>query len=117
MQNSATPTDGFQLRQAESLATVSRSAWDPLVPDNNPFLRYDFLAGLEQHQCLVGHGWQPCHLLLNDGDKLLGAMPLYLKDNSYGEFVFDWAWADAYERAGGQYYPKLVSAIPFAPVP
>ena len=86
------------------------------MPDNNPFLRHDFLAGLEQHKCLAGHGWLPCHLLLNDDDKLLGAMPLYLKDNSYGEFVFDWAWADAYERAGGQYYPKLVSAVPFAPV-
>jgi len=116
MHDSAHPAGGFQLRQATSLADVSRHEWDQLVPDNHPFLLYDFLAGLEQHKCLAGHGWLPCHLLISSADTLLGAMPLYLKDNSYGEFVFDWAWADAYERAGGQYYPKLVCAIPFAPV-
>ncbi len=112
------PVDALQLRQVEGLAAVAKDEWDQLLPGGNPFLRYDFLAGLEQHECLAGHGWRPCHLLLNDcdGGRLLGAMPLYLKDNSYGEFVFDWAWADAYERAGGQYYPKLVCAIPFSPV-
>ena len=84
-------------------------------PDD-PFLRHEFLAGLETHGCLNAHGWTPVHLLARVGQRLLGAMPLYVKDNSYGEFVFDWTWAEAYERAGGRYYPKLVSAVPFTPV-
>lgn len=71
---------------------------------------------MEVHDCLENQGWQPMHLLAHEGDRLVGALPLYLRDNSYGEFVFDWAWAEAYERAGGRYYPKLVSAVPFTPV-
>lgn len=82
----------------------------------NPFVSHEFLSGLERCRCLEGHGWQPQHLVVHEGPRLVGALPLYLKDNSYGEFVFDWSWADAYERAGGNYYPKFVSAIPFAPV-
>ncbi len=105
------------IRQTGSLEQVDRSQWDQLDCNGNPFLRYDFLHGLEHFRCLEGHGWQPCHLLATAADDvLLGAIPLYLKDNSHGEFVFDWAWADAFERAGGSYYPKLVSAIPFTPV-
>ena len=116
MQSNTEPSDELQIQQIEQLSAVGRDEWNQLVPDSNPFLLYDFLAGLERHHCLEGQGWQPCHLILKDRDKLVAALPLYLKDNSYGEFVFDWAWADAYERAGGQYYPKLVSAIPFSPV-
>ena len=105
------------IRQTGSLEQVDKAEWDRLDCGGNPFLRYDFLYGLERFKCLDGHGWQPCHLLLSAADgRLLGAMPLYLRDNSNGEFVFDWAWADAYQRAGGNYYPKLVSAIPFTPV-
>ena len=105
------------IRQTGSLEQVDKSEWNQLDCGGNPFLRYDFLYGLERFKCLDGHGWQPCHLLLSAADdRLLGAMPLYLRDNSNGEFVFDWAWADAYQRAGGNYYPKLVSAIPFTPV-
>ena len=105
------------IRQTRSLEHVDRAAWDRLDSAGNPFLRYDFLHGLERFKCLEGHGWQPCHLLVTAAEELLvGAMPLYLRDNSHGEFVFDWAWADAFERAGGRYYPKLVSAIPFTPV-
>lgn len=105
------------IRQTGSLEQVDKSEWNQLDCGGNPFLRYDFLYGLERFKCLDGHGWQPCHLLLSAADdRLLGAMPLYLRDNSHGEFVFDWAWADAYQRAGGNYYPKLVSAIPFTPV-
>ena len=104
------------VKQTNSLNQVARSEWDQLGSDGNPFLKYDFLNGLERFRCLEGHGWTPCHLLVTGGDRLLGAMPLYIRDDSHGEFVFDWAWADAYERAGGRYYPKLVSAIPFTPV-
>jgi predicted N-acyltransferase len=98
---------------------VHASSWNGLEGGlRNPFLRHEFLSGLERHHC-VGEkwGWHPRHLLLEDDEgKLLGALPLYLKDNSYGEFVFDWSWADAYQRAGLRYYPKLVGAIPYSPV-
>ena len=104
------------IRQTRSLDQVDKAEWERLDCNGNPFLRYDFLNGLERFGCLEGHGWEPCHLLVSSADKLLGAMPLYIRDNSHGEFVFDWAWADAFERAGGRYYPKLVSAIPFTPV-
>ena len=104
------------VKQTNSLNQVAKSDWDRLGGNGNPFLKYEFLHGLERFRCLEGHGWEPCHLLVTGGDSLLGAMPLYIRDDSQGEFVFDWAWADAYERAGGRYYPKLVSAIPFTPV-
>jgi predicted N-acyltransferase len=84
---------------------------------NNPFLRHEFLSALERHAC-VGqrHGWLPRHLLaFDDSGRLTGAVPMYLKDNSYGEFVFDWSWADAYQRAGLSYYPKSVVAVPYTP--
>jgi predicted N-acyltransferase len=101
------------------LADIPATSWNTLDGGiNNPFLRHEFLAGLETYQC-VGEkwGWHPRHLVLEDGaGQLLAAMPLYLKDNSYGELVFDWNWADAYQRAGISYYPKLVSAIPYSPV-
>jgi uncharacterized protein len=99
-----------------SLADVEPQQWNRLNPSGDPFLTHEFLYGLELHNCLKPQGWYGSHLLLRDdnGD-LVAAMPLYLRTNSYGEFVFDWAWADAYETAGGKYYPKLVSAIPFTP--
>lgn len=99
-----------------SLADVDAAEWQQLVEAGNPFLQYPFLAGLEKYHCLDGHGWYPCHIIAKSGKDIVGALVLYLKTNSTGEFVFDWGWADAYERAGGQYYPKLVSAIPFTPV-
>ena len=99
----------------ESLATLDPAIWDGLVGDH-PFLRHGFLHGLEASHCLAPQGWYPQHLLVYDGDALCGALPLYIRDNSYGEFVFDWSWAEAFERAGGRYYPKLVSAVPFSPV-
>lgn len=99
-----------------SLAEVDSCSWNALAGTADPFLTHEFLAGLEAHGCLSGHGWEPAHVLVRDGAELLGALPLYARDNSYGEFVFDWSWAEAYERAGGHYYPKLVSAIPFTPV-
>lgn len=104
-------------RCLESLADVPSAQWNALVEDNNPFLRHEFLLALERHQCVGSRtGWLPQHSLCFDTDGcLVGASPLYIKDNSYGEFVFDWGWADAYQRYGMAYYPKLVSAVPFTP--
>ena len=96
-----------------SIAEIGRHAWDlHAAPSGNPFVAYDFLHSLEESGCVSARtGWTPCHLS-TDG----GVMPLYLKTHSQGEYVFDHAWADAYERAGGRYYPKLLSAAPFSPV-
>ena len=95
---------------------IDASRWNALVRDRYPFLQHGFLSALERHGC-VGRraGWIPRHLGCFDGDTLVGAMPLYEKHNSWGEFVFDHAWADAFHRAGIAYYPKLVNAIPFTP--
>lgn len=106
----------YSIRRTHRLTDISSKSWNNLAPKDNPFLRYEFLSGLETHNCLGAHGWYPCHILLNEGKRLTAALPLYIKTNSIGEFVFDWQWADAYEQAGGRYYPKLVSAIPFTPV-
>lgn len=98
--------------------SVSAADWNRVSGTDHPFLRHEFLAALERHGC-VGeqYGWLPRHIVArDDGGRLCGVVPLYLKDNSYGEFVFDWAWADAYHRAGLPYYPKLVAAIPYTPV-
>ena len=96
------------------------STWDDLVgsqPEANPFLSYAFLHALhESGSASEKSGWQPQYLTIWQGDKLVAALPLYAKFHSYGEYVFDWAWADAYRRNGLEYYPKLLSAIPFTPV-
>ena len=105
-----------RLRVVERLDDIDASAWNALGSPPFPFLRHEFLAALESEDCLgERYGWLPRHLTLWQGDRLVGAAPMYLKFNSYGEFVFDWAWADAYERNGLQYYPKLVSASPYTP--
>lgn len=99
-----------------SLDEISASAWNGLHGTDNPFLRHEFLCALERHGCVTPEtGWHPRHMLLYDGDRLLAATPAYLKTDSWGEFVFDWAWASAYERAGRPYYPKLISAVPYTP--
>lgn len=90
--------------------------WNGLVGTDTPFLSHEFLSALEKHGCVgEASGWLPQHLLLFEADKLVGAIPQYLKTNSYGELVFDWAWEDAYARNGLDYYPKLVVAIPYTP--
>jgi predicted N-acyltransferase len=102
-----------------SIADIGREAWDACAaPSGDPFVRFDFLDVLEQTGCAAPRtGWSPRHLSVEDVEgRVCGVMPLYLKSHSRGEYVFDWAWAEAYERAGGQYYPKLLSAIPFTPV-
>ncbi|MDH5388196.1 MAG: GNAT family N-acetyltransferase [Gammaproteobacteria bacterium] len=99
----------------DSLSTVDPAQWNALAGDDNPFIQYDFLRALEQHNCLQNWGWQSQHILIHENEKLIGACPAYLKHNSYGEFVFDWAWADAYQRNNLDYYPKLVTSIPYTP--
>ncbi|OZA11261.1 MAG: GNAT family N-acetyltransferase, partial [Polynucleobacter sp. 24-46-87] len=111
--------EAIQLRIIDALSDVAESDWNPLLAsDSGPFLKYAFLNALEKTGCVGGNtGWQVAHLLVEDSNSgLLGAMPLYLKQHSYGEFVFDWAWAQAYEQNGMPYYPKALSAIPFTPV-
>jgi len=108
----------MQVKLIQNLNDLPAADWNALEGGiDNPFLRHEFLVGLELHGCVGEHwGWLPHHLVLFDGEQLLGAVPLYLKYNSYGELVFDWSWADAYQRAGLKYYPKLVSAVPYSPV-
>src|SRR5579864_8573411 len=100
------------------LSDLSASEWDVCAGDDNPFLSYAFLEALESSGSATAEtGWLPQHLALEDGaGRLVAAVPLYLKSHSYGEYVFDWGWASAYERAGGRYYPKLQCAVPFTPV-
>ncbi len=106
-----------RLEITDDIGSIGRDAWNALGVMPYPFLRHEFLTALEQEGCLGERfGWLPQHLTLwSDDHRLIGAAPLYLKDNSYGEFVFDWAWADAYQRHGLRYYPKLVSASPYTP--
>ncbi|MCB1768457.1 MAG: N-acetyltransferase [Candidatus Competibacteraceae bacterium] len=107
----------MRLARLDSLSDIPAAEWNALVPNQNPFLRHEFLSALERHGC-VGEstGWLPWHLTArNESGRLLGVAPLYLKYNSYGEFVFDWSWAEAYRQQGLSYYPKLVGAIPYTP--
>jgi len=105
-----------QFEIVDDLSAVDAAAWDALAGPQ-PFVRHAFLHGLEQTGCVGGDtGWTPRHLLLRRDGALVGALPLYLRDDSTGEFMFDFAWADAYARYGGRYYPKLLTAVPFTPV-
>lgn len=102
----------------DSLERVHPEDWNRLAGPENPFIRHEFLVALERNACVgADSGWRPNHLLVHEAGRLVGAAPMYLKDHSYGEFVFDWAWAEAYMRIGLAYYPKLVVAVPFTPVP
>jgi predicted N-acyltransferase len=118
----------FQVKVAQGLKAVPAAEWDSCAQSGqsgtrsddpcNPFVCHAFLSALEESGC-VGRkaGWLPVHLLVQDeAERLAAAAPCYLKTHSQGEYVFDYAWADAYQRAGGQYYPKLQVSIPFTPV-
>ncbi|MEK7412502.1 MAG: peptidogalycan biosysnthesis protein, partial [Planctomycetota bacterium] len=102
-------------------AGISAARWNDLLelqPDATPFMRHEFLLALHTSGSATANtGWLPQFLVIEQGQALVAACPLYLKTHSYGEYVFDWAWAEAYERHGLRYYPKLVSAVPFTPVP
>ena len=100
-----------------SIEDIDAAEWNGLDRGDQPFLRHEFFAALAAHGAVGGRsGWHPRYLAACCGDRLVGALPLFIKDHSFGEFVFDWAWADAYERGGLAYYPKLVVAIPYTPV-
>lgn len=104
------------LEISDSIEQLDAHGWDALAGDM-PLLSHAFLSALESSGSVgKGTGWQPYPMLVHDDGRLVGAMPLYIKSHSYGEYVFDWAWAEAYERNGLSYYPKLISAIPFTPV-
>jgi len=107
----------LQVKIHSQINAIPASEWNALLVDNNPFLRHEFLHALEQFEC-VGHqfGWLACHIAIYENNHLIAVLPLYQKYNSYGEFVFDNNWAQAWQQSGLAYYPKLVSAIPFAPV-
>ncbi len=108
----------LQITIAHSLHDVSADAWDKCAGNQNPFLKHVFLSSLEDAGCVSAEtGWAPHHVLIKDlNDQVQACAPMYLKGNSMGEYVFDWNWAEAYERAGGNYYPKLVCGVPFTPV-
>jgi predicted N-acyltransferase len=107
----------MRIERLDALSDLPAAEWTALVPDQNPFLSHEFLSALERHDCVGARaGWLPWHVVCRDErGRLLGAAPLYVKFNSYGEFVFDWGWAEAYRRQGLPYYPKLVGAIPYTP--
>ncbi len=121
----ATPGDTdsseYVIRVVDSPAAIDAAAWDALLATRaaaTPFMRHAYLAALhESGSATASTGWQPQFLCVFDGERLIAACPLYLKTHSYGEYVFDWAWADAYQRHGLRYYPKLLDAVPFTPVP
>jgi predicted N-acyltransferase len=103
-------------RVFDSIAEIAPQDWNSLA-GTQPFLQHAFLRALEDTGCAtLETGWMPQHMTLWLGTYLVGALPMYVKHHSYGEYVFDWAWADAYERNGLDYYPKLLSAVPFTPV-
>jgi len=109
----------YRLRFLRSIAEIAPAAWNALTGSDYPFLRHEFLLALEYSGCVRAKtGWQPLHVLVEapvEPHQLLACMPLYAKTNSMGEYVFDWGWADAYAKHGLDYYPKLLTAIPFTP--
>ena len=113
--------DGREAQAVQVLSSISdidSEEWDACNSTGNPFISHAFLSALEESGSVDSEaGWLPQHLAIKDETGCLAALsPLYLKSHSYGEYVFDWGWADAYERAGGRYYPKLQSSVPFTPV-
>ena len=111
-------SEQFQVSLCERLSDVPAHDWDACAGVDNPFLSHTFLSALEDSGSVSAQaGWAPRHVLVHDETgQLTASAPLYLKGNSAGEYVFDWNWAEAYQRAGGEYYPKLLCAVPFTPV-
>jgi len=107
----------YSYRFIDSISHISDKQWNAITGNNYPFLRYEFLHALEDSGSVTEKiGWQPQHLIIENAEgKPVATLPLYIKSHSYGEYVFDWSWADAFQRHGLLYYPKLLSAIPFTP--
>jgi uncharacterized protein len=114
--------DRLIARLAGPAASIGAAAWNACAnPEGerspHPFTRYEFFAAVEESGSANARaGWRPCHLVVEDDGRIVGLLPLYLKNHSQGEYVFDHGWADAFERAGGDYYPKLQGSVPFTPV-
>ena len=111
----------YVIRVLDDPAAIDAREWNALLdaqPSATPFMRHEYLAALQASGSADGgSGWTAQFLAVYQAERLVAACPLYLKDHSYGEYVFDWAWADAYQRHGLAYYPKLLDAVPFTPVP
>lgn len=114
-------SNDYVIRVLDHPAQIDAAQWNTLLdsqPSATPFMRHEYLLAMHESKSAVDvTGWSPQFLVIHDGEDLLAACPLYIKAHSYGEYVFDWAWADAYQRHGLRYYPKLLSAVPFTPVP
>ncbi|WDE03113.1 GNAT family N-acetyltransferase [Thalassomonas viridans] len=109
----------FEVCYLDAISGVSADVWDTLFQRSDPFVRHAYLSALELSNCVgVGSGWQVSHLVVRTRREghIAALMPLYIKSHSFGEYLFDWSWAEAYQKHGLEYYPKLVSAIPFTPV-
>src|SRR5512139_2996591 len=110
----------YRMRIVGDLTDIGAARWNSLLAREpaNPFVRFEFLQALHATGCAsAATGWEPCFLTLWSGMDLEAAAPLYRKEHSYGEYVFDWAWADAHHRHGVDYYPKWLVSVPFTPVP
>ncbi|MGB5325001.1 MAG: peptidogalycan biosysnthesis protein, partial [Pseudomonadales bacterium] len=110
----------LQCRVVDCIKAIGEQAWQRCAGSDYPFTRYEFLhaletAGAADAACTTASGWQPRHVTISDDGRVIAVLPMYLKQHSYGEYIFDWAWAEAYQRNGLAYYPKLLAAIPFTP--
>jgi predicted N-acyltransferase len=106
----------YNYKFINNISDIDSKVWHDFFGVTHPFTRYEYLSALEMSRCVSAEtGWTPMHLMVMDADNVMALMPLYLKTHSWGEYVFDWAWAEAYERHNIDYYPKLVSSIPFTP--
>ena len=115
--HSSDPLAHLSAKIVSDINEVAPDAWDRCAGRANPFVRHGFLRALETSESVCADtGWAPQHVIIEQQGRVLACAPLYLKSHSYGEYVFDWNWAEAYERAGGRYYPKLQCCVPFTPV-
>jgi predicted N-acyltransferase len=110
--------DSVSIKVVDGIDEVSATDWDACAGPENPFVSHAFLKALEDSGAVSADtGWLPQHLVMEDASgRVIGCVPAYVKSHSYGEYVFDWGWAEAFERAGGRYYPKLQVSVPFSPV-
>ncbi|MBL4907159.1 MAG: N-acetyltransferase [Sneathiella sp.] len=107
----------YSITFLKQISDIDKDVWNNLSDTDHPFVKHEFLKALEDSKSVTAEtGWMPYHLVLQEGDNIVGAAPMYVKGHSQGEYVFDHGWADAYERAGGRYYPKLQLSVPFSPV-